>query len=149
MSLSERRESSISSFGVGLIAGESEDISFMIQEHKFGGNYLNEIRCCIENCKMGNPFSVDMLADCLSTCSSIIKNHMDNEENYFFLLADKVLSKDVQEQLIHKFDSIDKMYLGQDIYAEYQAKYKILEKKYLGKINLVEVGNSNFFGFNC
>jgi Uncharacterized conserved protein len=127
----------------------SEDVGFMIQEHEFGRNYLKEIRSCIENCKIGNPFSIDILVDCLSTYSVMIKNHMSNEENYFFPLTDKMLSKEVQDQVCNKFDSIDRMYEKYKLFADYQAKYKMLEKKYLLKVAYIEAGNSNFFGMNC
>jgi hemerythrin-like domain-containing protein len=133
----------------GMVSVDTDDIAFMIQEHKYGKNYLKEIRSCIENCKIGNPFSVDMLVDCMSTYSSMIKNHMANEENYFFPLADKMLLKEVQDQVLDKFESIDKLLAKQNNYAECLEEYKKLEKKYLRKMSYIEAGNSNFFGINC
>ena len=133
----------------GVLTVKTEDITFMIQEHKYGKNYLKEIRSCIENCKIGNPFSVDMLVDCMSTYSIMIKNHMTNEENYFFPLADKMLSKEVQDQVLDKFESIDRLLAKQNNYAENMERYNKLEKKYLRKISYIEAGNSNFFGINC
>ncbi len=119
------------------VVSEIDNISFMAQEHFFGRNYLKEINSCVENCKIGNPFSVEMLTECLITYSEMISNHMDNEEKYFFPLADKVLSEEKQNQLFEKFEVIDKKIQKQNLLNEYRGKYDKLEKKYMKKLNLV------------
>jgi hemerythrin-like domain-containing protein len=106
-------------------------VSIMVQEHNFGKNKLKEISSCVENCKIGNPFSCEKLASCLSTYVSMLQVHMENEEKIFFPLADSVLSKDKQDLVMEQFETIDKKLVKLKIYEQFQTILNQLELKYL------------------
>ncbi|MDD4970966.1 MAG: hemerythrin domain-containing protein [Paludibacter sp.] len=108
-------------------------VSMMVEEHILGKNNLKEISSCIENCKIGNPFSCEKLAASLSTYVSMMQIHMENEEKIFFPLADRVLSKNKQDQALEQFEIIDKRLVKLRVYEQFQTKLERMELKYLNE----------------
>ena len=108
-------------------------LSILVQEHIIGKNNLKEISSCIENCKIGNPFSCEKLAASLSTYVSMMQVHMENEEKIFFSLADKELSKNKQDHVLEQFETIDKRLVKLKVYEQFQTKLKQLELKYINE----------------
>lgn len=113
------------------VLNENDNIALMIEEHVFGVHYLKEINSCVENCKIGNPFSSEILADSMITYASMLQTHMQNEENYFFSIANNVLSEAKQKQLVEQFELIDKKLVKQKVYEQFEGVLNQLEVKYL------------------
>lgn len=114
----------------GLVT-EKANIEMVLQEHVFGRNYLKEIESCIENCKLGNPFSIDKLAELLTNYVSMINKHMSKEESYYFVLADKVINNEIQTRMLKDFQLIDDSLRKDKKFGQYAEKYRLLESKYI------------------
>jgi len=108
-----------------------EGVGEMINEHKLAKGCLNEIACCVENFKLGSTFSGEMIADCMANYVQLIEDHIQKEENDYFPLANKVLSKDAQTEISKQFKLINDEFVGQDIQTRYDELLKSLESKYL------------------
>jgi len=110
---------------------KNDVVTILVDEHMIGKSYLKEIRSCVENCKIGNPFSSEKLAISLTTYSSMLKLHMENEEKIFFPLADNTLSQIKQNMVMEQFEIIDRSFVKQKVYEQFQNTLNKLEKKYL------------------
>jgi hemerythrin-like domain-containing protein len=112
------------------IPEEPESISIMLYEHVLSRNYLNEISCCVQNCKIGNDFSGELLADSLMKYVTLLKGHIKKEEKLIFPLADKQLSEEKQNEIYKKFEDIDKAVVGQRNHDHYHKMLQGLKFKY-------------------
>jgi len=107
------------------IPKETESISIMLYEHALSRNYLKEISSCVQNCKIGNDFSGDLLADSLIKYVTLLKGHIKKEERIIFPMAEKELSEEKQHEIYAQFEYIDKKVVGEGIHEHY---HKLLQK---------------------
>jgi len=112
------------------IPKENESISIMLYEHVLAKNYLNEICNCVENCKIGNDFSGEMLADSLMKYVVLLNGHIKKEENLIFPMADKELSKEKQNEIYQSFVDIEKNIVKEGIHEHYHKILHNLKQKY-------------------
>jgi len=108
-----------------------KNIGLIINEHSIGKGYLDEILCCVVNCKLGSTFSGERIADCMANYVQLIDNHINKEENDFFPLANKALSEDAQIEILKQFSVINDEFMGLDIHDRYEELLKSMESKYL------------------
>ena len=108
-----------------------ENIGLIINEHSIGKGYLDEITCCLENCKIGSIFSGEKIADCMSNYVQLIQNHIQKEENDYFPLANKALSGEAQKKISKQFKLINDEFVGLDIHTRYDELLKSMESKYI------------------
>ena len=107
------------------------DCIVLLNEHLLGKSYLNEIICCVENCKIGSTFSCEKIADCMINYVTLIQNHIQKEENIYFPYADQVLSEDNQIELSKQFQTIDNKIIGTEVQKGFDELLKEMEYKYL------------------
>jgi len=106
------------------------DPAELINEHILGNIYLKEIISCVENCKMGSTFSCDKIADCMINYVKLIQNHMQKEENVYFAIAEKVLSKEMQNEISEQFKKIDEEFFGHGVHKRFDEYFNDLKVKY-------------------
>jgi len=114
----------------GSVLPVNHDPEELINEHNLGNIYLKEIICCVENCKMGSTFSCDRIADCMMNYVQLIERHMQKEENVYFSIAEKVLSKEVQNEMSDQFKAIDEEFFGHGVHKRFDEYFKDLKVKY-------------------
>jgi len=108
-----------------------KNIGLIINEHSIGKSYLDEILCCIENCKIGSTFSCERIADCISNYVQLIQEHIKKEEDDYFPEANKALSDEAQHEISKQFKIINDGFVGLGIHNRYNELLKSLESKYL------------------
>jgi hemerythrin-like domain-containing protein len=108
-----------------------ENIGLIINEHSISKGYLDEITCCVENCKIGSTFSGERIADCMANYVQLIEDHIQKEENDYFPLANKALSGEAQKEISKQFKLINDEFIGLDIHTRYDELLKLLENKYI------------------
>ena len=106
------------------------DPTDLINEHTLGNIYLKEIICCVENCKMGSTFSCDRIADCMMNYVQLIERHMQKEETIYFEIAEKVLSKEIQNEMSDQFKAIDDEFFGHGVHKRFDEYFNDLKVKY-------------------
>jgi len=108
----------------------SESLSVLLYEHTLARNYLKEIYSCVENCKIGNAFSGEMLADSLNNYVILLRNHIQKEEETIFPVVDNELSTDKQNELSVKFKSIEASIVQHSFHDHYHKLLEQLQIKY-------------------
>lgn len=106
-------------------------VGLIINEHSIGKGYLDEIVCCVENCKIGSIFSGERIADCIANYVQLIRNHIKKEENDYFPIANKALSDEAQDEISKQFKIINDEFVGLDIHTRYDELLKSMESKYI------------------
>ena len=106
-------------------------ISSILEEHSTGKRYLNEIICCIENCKIGSTFSYEKIADCIKNYVHLIQNHIQKEENTLFPFANKALSVEMQNQISEQFNLIDTEFVFNGDSEKHDEIFNRMRIKYL------------------
>lgn len=106
------------------------DPADLINDHILGNNYLKEIICCVENCKIGSSFNCDKIADCMNNYVHLIQLHMQKEEKIYFSIAEKVLSKEIQNEISEQFKTIDEEFFGHVVHKRFDEYFKDLKEKY-------------------
>ena len=122
-------------FYPGLITVQSTIVHYpinsILEEHLTGKRYLNEIICCVENCKIGNTFSCERIADCMKNYVQLIENHIQNEENTLFPFANAAMCDNTQKQISEQFILIDKEFAALGESEKYDKLLSQMTDKYL------------------
>ncbi|MEI7504253.1 MAG: hemerythrin domain-containing protein [Paludibacter sp.] len=108
-----------------------KNIGLIINDHSIGKGYLDEILCCVENCKIGSTFSGERIADCMANYVQLKEAHIKTEETDYFPLADKALNEEAQQEISKQFQLINAEFDGLDIHAHYEELLQSMEHKYL------------------
>ncbi|MEI6755112.1 MAG: hemerythrin domain-containing protein [Paludibacter sp.] len=106
-------------------------VGLLINEHSIGKGYLDEITCCVENCKLGSSFSGERIADCMANYVQLLDSHIQKEEDDYFPLANKAFSDEAQVEISKQFSLINDEFVGRDIHTRYDKLLKSMENKYL------------------
>jgi len=119
--------SKLESFGV---LRDTELLNVILFEHTLTRNYLKDIYTCVENCKIGNNFSGEMLAESLINYVNVINNHMQKEEDVVFPFADRNLSDEKQNEIYKEFEKVEESIDKHGFQDHYHNLLKQLQTKY-------------------
>jgi len=114
------------------ISKEAEPLSLINYEHTLAKRYLKEISSCVVNCKIGNDFSGELLADSLTNYVVVIQNHIKREEEFVFPIANEVLSTEKQNEILQRFEHIDQQNITHSFLDRFNKLVNKLKSKYPG-----------------
>ena len=114
------------------ISKETEPLSIINYEHVLAKRYLKEISSCVVNCKIGNDFSGDLLADSLTNYVIVIQNHIKREEEIVFPIANEVFSTEKQNEILQRFEVIDQKNITHSFLERFNKLLNKLKSKYPG-----------------
>ena len=114
------------------IPKETAPLSIINYEHTLSKRYLNDISSCVVNCKIGNDFSGELLADSLTNYVVVIKNHIQREEEIVFPIANEVLSDEKQNEISQRFEDIEKKNISHSFLERFNRLVNKLKSKYSG-----------------
>lgn len=112
------------------ISNEIAPLRIIEDEHLLSKHYLKEISCCVVNCKIGNDFSGELLADSLTKYVTVIKKHIKREEEIVFPMANKVFSVEKQHEMIQKFEDIEEKMISRTFLENFNDLLNKLKSKY-------------------
>ena len=107
-------------------------IGVMLQEHTFGRGYIKEINRGLENCKLGDTCSSELIAANLTNYVNLLQNHIQKEENILFPMANKTLSEQRQKEIFEQFEKIEEDVVGHGVHEQYHELLNQLKIKYIG-----------------
>ena len=61
----------------------------------------------------------------------LLRNHIDRENTVLFPMGDKLLAKNIQEELLEKFEVFEEEVMGKGTHEKLHAMLHKFEKKYL------------------
>ena len=112
------------------IPKETAPLSIINYEHIISVNYLKDISSCVVNCKIGNDFSGELLADSLTNYVIAIKNHIQREEEIVFPIANEVFSIEKQNEILQRFEVIEQKYISNSFNDQFEKLLNKFKKKY-------------------
>lgn len=113
------------------IPNEGGPVGVMLHEHVLGRGYIKEISTSTEKFKEGDAGSLQIIAESLAGYVNLLNNHIRKEENILFPMADKVLSKEKQDEVYTTFEEIEEKVVGHGVHERYHELLKQLNSKYL------------------
>lgn len=114
------------------IPKETAPLSIINYEHTTAKRYLKDISSCVVNCKIGNDFSGELLADSLTNYVTVTKNHIQREEEIVFPIANEVLSVEKQNEILQRFDEIEQRNISNSFNDHFNKLLNKLKIKYPG-----------------
>lgn len=105
-------------------------INELLGEHKTGRDFIRGIDESIAAYKAGNPDAFHIAVN-TDGYIQLLTAHI-KKENVLFLIADKELSEKSQENMIEKFEILERDVIGEGKHEEYHGWLKELKYIYLG-----------------
>jgi len=112
-------------------AGISENggpIGAMLQEHEQGRLNIRQMKESVS----GLNADLNAFADAASSYITLMRNHIENENNTLFMMGDQRLSEETQTELLEKFEEHEEKAIGEGKHEKIHALLEKLVKKYLG-----------------
>ena len=116
-----------------IAAGVPKDgpIAVMLQEHQMGRNYIKAMSDTYNVYLGGDKPSYKAVGQNAFSYISLLRNHIDKENNVLFMMADSLLSDIKQDELFEGFEGIEKERIGVGKHEEFHGLLKNLSKIYL------------------
>ena len=101
------------------VAREQGPIGVMLQEHEAGRQRLKAIAASLPPAGAGDPQAAAALAAALMAYSSLLRAHIDKENNVLFPMADRLFSPTDQEALLQAFAKHEAEEIGPGVHERY------------------------------
>ncbi|MDO8638058.1 MAG: hemerythrin domain-containing protein [Candidatus Daviesbacteria bacterium] len=115
------------------VPNEGGPISMMLEEHNLGRNYVKNFAKAIEEYKIGDPRAAKQIIKNTNGYITLLKEHIDKEDNILYMIADAHLSVKTQKDLLEKFEIIENEKVGRGKHEEFHKMLNNLQKIYLCK----------------
>jgi hemerythrin-like domain-containing protein len=106
-------------------------IAVMLREHEMGRNYVKAMSTDVSGYLTGGKFSSKSLLENAHGYISLLRDHIEKENNVLFVLADSHLSEGRQDELSEGFERIEVERIGVGKHEEFHGLLKKLSGIYL------------------
>jgi len=110
---------------------EQGPIGVMLAEHRQGRGFIRGMAEALDRQKKGDPKALPSYAENARNYIALLTQHIDKENNVLFPMAEKVLSKETQEQLVEGFEKIEEERIGPGTHEEFHKLLHHLQEVYL------------------
>lgn len=121
---------------VGNLA-EIETFNNLIKEHKNEKEIVKEIIVALDKCNSISPGSCQVITNKFTTYVEMLQNHIEMEEYTIFPIIDKLLTEQLQAEIMIQFESIEHRVFKNVTLEQYHQLAIKLEEKYTIKKELV------------
>lgn len=113
-------------------AGMPKDgpVAVMLMEHQMGRNYIKAIADAYFVFVKGDKNSTTAIIQNTMAYISLLRNHIEKENNILFVMADNALSEKTQDELFEGFERIEEERIGIGKHEEFHALLKKLSTMY-------------------
>src|SRR6202142_3792491 len=114
-------------------AGVPKDgpIAVMLHEHEMGRNYIKMMNAAFVEYMAGDiSLSKDIMQN-IHGYVSLLRDHIEKENNVLFVMADNLLSEKRQDELLEGFEKIEEERIGVGKHEEFHGLIKKLSGLYL------------------
>lgn len=98
---------------------EGGPIGVMLIEHDEGRGYSHALAESIEKYSAGDNSAKKAIAENARNYSDLLSQHIPKEDGILYMMADNILSESFQEELLKKFDVVEKEKLGDGGWQKY------------------------------
>ena len=108
-------------------------INNLLEEHKIGRGFIKKIVNFLKKYKPGNPEAFNIATN-MEGYIRLLTEHI-KKENPIFHEADEKLPEKIQNDMMEKFEALEKDVIGEGKHEEYHKLLDMLEQIYLPKAN--------------
>ena len=98
---------------------EGGPIGVMLIEHDEGRGYSHALAESIEKYSAGDNSAKKAIAENARNYSDLLSQHIPKEDGILYMMADNILSESFQEELLKKFEAVEKEKLGDGGWQKY------------------------------
>ncbi|PKL08980.1 MAG: hypothetical protein CVV51_06150 [Spirochaetae bacterium HGW-Spirochaetae-7] len=109
------------------IKNKNGPIGQMLMEHEQGRKYIKGIGLALE----ADPVDMSSFIENAEKYIELLRNHIDKENTVLFPMGDKLLGKEIQEELLEKFEVFEEEVMGEGTHEKLHEMLHKFEKKYL------------------
>ncbi|AIY85665.1 MULTISPECIES: hemerythrin domain-containing protein [unclassified Thermotoga] len=110
---------------------EGGPIGTMLYEHEIGRNYVDKLSHGIDEYKKGNNESVKEIVENARNYISLLREHINKEDNILYVIADTHLSPEKQKELLNRFERLEEERIGIGRHEELHKVLQFLSRIYL------------------
>ena len=125
------------------IPGEGGPIGVMLQEHVMGRGFIGGMSESLARYKEGESDAASVFSENAKNYISLLRPHIDKEDNILYMIADAHLSDQKQEELIVAFNSVEEEKIGKGKHEEFHRLLDDLKKEYIEQRMSVRYHNMN------
>jgi len=107
-------------------------IGVMLAEHVQGRAYVRAMGEAVEALKKADPKAQGKFIENASNYITLLTQHIDKENNILFPMGDRVLNRDLQKQLVEKFEIVEREKIGVGTHEKFHKLLHQLKEIYLG-----------------
>lgn len=98
---------------------DSGPVALMLAEHEEGRRFAHRLHVMIERFQGGEVHARDQVVLSALAYVSLVRRHMQKEEEVLFPLVEKVIPADRQEQIIQAFEQFEREENGPEMHEKY------------------------------
>jgi len=87
---------------------EGGPIAIMLGEHNDGRGYARALAEGVEKYASGDSGAKKVIIDNARNYAGLLAQHIQKEDNILYMMADNILPEDFQNELLDKFDKVEK-----------------------------------------
>ncbi|MGZ3514415.1 MAG: hemerythrin domain-containing protein [Thermodesulfobacteriota bacterium] len=106
-------------------------IGVLLTEHEEGRGFVKRMAEGVEKIKGGGSFGFFLFKDNSRKYTELLSRHIEKENDILFPMADKGLSREIQDWLQKSFDALEKERIGIGKHEEFHSLLSELRKIYL------------------
>ena len=108
---------------------ETGPIAVMLAEHEQGRAYTRGLRAAAQRLEAGDASaSAEVLANARGY-TTLLRQHIDKEDNILFPMADQVIPRAAQAQVVEGFEHVEHEETGEGVHEKYLALADALERE--------------------
>jgi hemerythrin-like domain-containing protein len=104
-------------------------IAVMLMEHEQGRLFVKGLNEAVEKCERGDKTAKDAIVENARGYGDLLDQHIYKEDNILYPMGDKVLSEADNNELLEKFERIEKDIIGKGKHEYYLQMIADLEKE--------------------
>jgi hemerythrin-like domain-containing protein len=101
------------------IPNEGGPIGMMLAEHEEGRAHVRAMLAAVEQIAAGNAASAQPLLSHARAYLTLLREHIQKEDDILFRIADEVIPQDEQRQLLRRFEEHEAEEMGAGAHEKY------------------------------
>jgi hemerythrin-like domain-containing protein len=101
------------------IPNEGGPIGMMLAEHEEGRAHVRSMWAAVEQIAAGNAASAEPLLSHARAYLTLLREHIQKEDDILFRMADEVIPQDEQRQILKQFEAHEAEEMGADAHDKY------------------------------
>ena len=107
-------------------------IGVMLAEHVQGRSYVRAMGEAVEALKGGDQEAKGKFIENARNYIALLTQHIEKENNILFPMGDRVLGRDLQKELVEKFEVVEREKIGVGTHEKFHELLHQLKEIYLG-----------------